>query len=73
MRVCVSPHLRARDDQRPVEDHAREVVRVAEDRPESDHPAHAVANDVERQVRMVLLDSQKSETGTHTLLSPHLH
>ena len=73
MRDCVTLNLRTRDDQRPVEYHAREVVRVAQDGPESDHPAHAVADDVERQVRMVLLDSQKSDNGTHTLLSPHLH
>ena len=49
-------HLRARDDEWPVENHAGEESRVSEDGPNGDHAAHAVADQEQGKVRVLILN-----------------
>ena len=66
----LTPHLRPRNDEGPVKDHSREVCRVSQYRPHGYHPSHAVANHVEGQVGMFLLDNLVRHSDTQ---SAHLH
>ena len=49
-------HLRPGDNQGPVENHAGEEARVPEDGSEGDHAAHAVADQEQGKVRMLVLN-----------------
>ena len=53
--LCVLTHLRPGDDQGPVENHPGEEARVPEDGSEGDHAAHAVADQEQGKVRMLVL------------------